>query len=283
MKNIGIVPNFRKEIARKITDDMIIWLKERNVGALMIHEHAILTRHSELGRFEKELTSLIDCLVVLGGDGTLLSTARMFAPSPVPLLGVNLGKLGFLTEIEIPDLFEGLERLINGQYNIDERMMLSTKLVRDGAPLEEFNSLNDTVLTKGVLARMITISVYVDDTYIDTYLADGIILSTPTGSTAYSLSAGGPIVSPNVNAVILTPICPHTLYARSIVLPEDGVVRIVVEGEHSETMLTIDGQYGYTLQPGDEIIVKKSDFVTRLVRLSGRNFYDVLHKKLKGG
>jgi NAD+ kinase len=194
-----------------------------------------------------------------------------------------LGKLGFLTEIEIPDLFDGLEKLISGQYKIDERMMLSTQLVREGRVIEHFNSLNDTVITKGVLARMITVSVYVDERYVDTYSADGIILSTPTGSTAYSLSAGGPIVYPKVEVILLTPICPHTLYARSLVLPESGIIRLVINGDHNETMLTIDGQYGYNLMPGDEIIVKKSEYVTKLIRLSGRNFFDVLQQKLKGG
>ncbi|MGI5838994.1 MAG: NAD(+)/NADH kinase [bacterium] len=281
--NIGIIPNLKKEAAREITDKMIVWLKERGADAWLLHEHAILSGHNELGRFENELAGLADCLVVLGGDGTLLNTARVFAPAGIPILGVNLGKLGFLTEIEIPEIFWGLERFLNGQYRLDERMMLRAKVHRYGRIVEEFLALNDTVVTKGVLARMIRLSVYIDETYVDTYLADGLILATPTGSTAYSLSAGGPLVSPSIDALVMTPICPHTLYMRSLLLPEEGQVKIYVEADHSETMLTIDGQYGYTLQAEDEIIVTKAECVTKLVRLSNRNFYEVLHQKLKGG
>lgn len=281
--NIGIIPNLKKEEARAITDKMIDWLKEHGVGAWLLHEHAILSEHNELGRFENELAEAADCLVVLGGDGTLLNTARVFAPAGIPILGVNLGKLGFLTEIEIPEILWGLERFLNGQYRLDERMMLRAKVYRYGRIVEEFLALNDAVVTKGVLARMIRLSVYIDETYVDTYLADGLILATPTGSTAYSLSAGGPIVAPSISTLVMTPICPHTLYMRSLLLPEDGRIKICVEADHSETMLTIDGQYGYTLQAEDEIIVTKAECTTKLVRFSNRNFYEVLHQKLKGG
>jgi len=281
--NIGIIPNLKKEAAREITDKMIAWLQERGVGVWLLHEHAILSEHAELGRFEHELAELADCLVVLGGDGTLLNTARVFAPAGIPILGVNLGKLGFLTEIEIPELFWGLSRFLSGQYRLDERMMLKAKVFRGGRFVEEFLALNEAVITKGVLARMIRLSVYIDETYVDTYLADGLILATPTGSTAYSLSAGGPLVTPNINTLVMTPICPHTLYMRSLLLPEEGKVKVFVEADHNETMLTIDGQYGYTLQAEDEIVVTKADCATKLVRLSNRNFYEVLHQKLKGG
>lgn len=281
--NIGIIPNLKKEAAREITDKLIVWLQERGVAAWLLHEHAILSGHNELGRFEHELAGLADCLVVLGGDGTLLNTARVFAPVGIPILGVNLGKLGFLTEVEIPEMFRGLERFLSGQYRLDERMMLRTRIFRSGRYIEEFLALNEIVVTKGVLARIIRLSVYFEETYVDTYLADGLIIATPTGSTAYSLSAGGPLVSPNIDTLIMTPICPHTLYARSLLLPEDGKVKVVVEADHNETMLTIDGQYGYTLREEDEIIVSKADCVTKLVRLSDRNFYEVLHQKLKGG
>ncbi len=280
--NIGIVPNFRKAGASEITEKMTAWLKGRGVGVwLLPYQSAPLPLG--ISRREDALPAPVDYLIVLGGDGTLLSTARTYAPLGIPILGVNLGKLGFMTEIEVPELYWGLERLLAGQYRLDARMMLSARVNRQGTENGQFLALNEAVVTKGVLARMLRLSVYVNDTYVDTYLADGLILATPTGSTAYSLSAGGPIVYPNINVLVLTPICPHTLYTRSLILPEDGEVKIVAETEHTETMLTIDGQFGHALQAGDEIIFTKSALTTKLIRLNTRNFYDVLHQKLKGG
>ena len=196
----------------------------------------------------------------------------------IPILGINMGNLGFLTEIELSDLYTDLAYLKTQNYNIDIRMMLDAHVYRGSKVLKRFLALNDVVVTKGPFARLIRLKTYASDSYIDTYPADGIIISTPTGSTAYSLSAGGPIINPDMSLLLLTPICPHTLQSRSIILSEDDIIRVEFLAEHPEVLLTVDGQQGYKLQPGDQVIVKKSNISTRLIRLKKRSFYDAKEK-----
>lgn len=283
MQNLGLITNLQKKQAIKIAGELIQWLHYRRVNVYVPANSHHLSNFETLNLLTDENIEQMECILVLGGDGTLLNTARIFAHYPIPLLGVNLGQLGFLTSLEIPDLYQGLEMLLEGRYLIEERMMLEAGLLRDGKLLKSFYALNDVVVTKGAFSRMIRLMTYVSGNYVDTYPADGLIVSTATGSTAYSLSAGGPIVAPNLEVMILTPICPHTLYSRPIVISADQEVKISLCTSNAEVMLTVDGQYGLRIKENDQIIVKRAPTVTRLVRFPGRSFFDVLREKLRKG
>ncbi|HHW02671.1 MAG TPA: NAD(+)/NADH kinase [Thermoanaerobacterales bacterium] len=280
MKTVGLFPNMLKKNSVRVTNAVINWFQERDCRVL-IPDNVAESLDATATRIESDkIFDKIDVAVTLGGDGTLLNIARQLAPYEVPILGINMGHMGFLTEIELPDLYRDLELFDENKYFIDTRMMLEAQVIREKRILEKFITLNDAVVTKGPFARLIRLKVFSNGAYIDTYPSDGLIISTPTGSTAYSLSAGGPIINPGIELILLTPICPHTLRSRSIVLSKDDIIKIQVIAEHPETMLTVDGQQGYRLLPGDEVIVKKSDYRTRLIRIKKRSFYDVLRKKL---
>lgn len=280
LTTLGLYPNVNKKNLTKLVSGLINWLEGRGYSVLLPKDIADVLSISEHFVETEDFFQKIDIAVTLGGDGTLLNVARHVAPYKIPILGINLGHVGFLTEIELADLYNDLERFSKNSYTIDYRMMLETEVVRDGEVLEKFLALNDVVVTKGPFARLIRLKTYANEDYIDTYPADGLIIATPTGSTAYSLSAGGPIIHPNMNLLLLTPICPHTLHSRSIVVSENDVIKVKLLADHPEIMLTVDGQQGYKLLPGDQIIIKKSNFLTRLIRLKERSFYDVLRKKL---
>lgn len=280
MTTLGLYPNVNKKNLTKLVSGLISWLESRSYSVVLPKDIADVLDISEHSLETEEFFRKIDVAVTLGGDGTLLNVARHVAPYEIPILGINLGHVGFLTEIEVADLYPDLERFSKNSYTIDYRMMLETEVVRDGEVLKKFLALNDAVVTKGPFARLIRLKTYANDDYIDTYPADGLIIATPTGSTAYSLSAGGPIIHPNMNLLLLTPICPHTLRSRSIVVSESDIIKVKLLADHPEIMLTVDGQQGYKLLPGDQIIIKKSNFLTRLIRLKERSFYDVLRKKL---
>ncbi|WP_366922437.1 NAD(+)/NADH kinase [Metallumcola ferriviriculae] len=282
MKVIGLIINAKKPRALEVAGEMITWLEKREVRLVLPLANAQLVGREELGLPEEEISSQADCILVLGGDGTLLNTARSVAPRQTPLLGINLGQLGFLTEIELPDLFQGLENYLEGNFTVEERMMLEARVLREGLVVDKFFGLNDIVVTKGAFSRMILLETYVGQHYHTTYPADGVIISSPTGSTAYSLSAGGPLVSPNVEVMVVTPICPHTLSARPLVLSSQETVRVVVRSAVAEVMLTVDGQHGFKLEESDEITIQRAPFTTKLVRLHGRGFYEVLREKLRG-
>jgi NAD+ kinase len=217
----------------------------------------------------------------LGGDGTLLRAARLAATEDIPVFGVNLGGLGFLTQIGIDDLEKSLGKLYQGRYFLDERMMLSCIVKRREKEIKKFTALNDVVIGKGAFARIICLATYVNNDYVITYSADGLVVSTSTGSTAYSLSAGGPIVNPNINSIILTPICPHTLSARPIIIGENDQVKITLESSEEKVMVTIDGQEGFILRPNDEVIIKKSEHKARLITFKEKSFYAILREKLR--
>ncbi|AEE91535.1 putative inorganic polyphosphate/ATP-NAD kinase [Tepidanaerobacter acetatoxydans Re1] len=280
MFTVGLYPNVYKKNLMKIAGGLINWFENRDYSVMLPQEVADSLYLSHLSADKDELVKKIDVAVTLGGDGTLLSVARQVAPYEIPILGINLGHVGFLTEIEISDLYTDLERFNRKDYSIDIRMMLEAEVVRNGEVLESFLALNDVVVTKGPFARLIRLKTYANEDYVDTYHADGLIIATPTGSTAYSLSAGGPIINPDMDLLLLTPICPHTLRSRSIVVSKDDIIKVKLLAEHPEIMLTVDGQQGYELLPGDQIIVRKSSFSTRLIRIKKRSFYDVLRKKL---
>ncbi|MGB4132228.1 MAG: NAD(+)/NADH kinase, partial [Tepidanaerobacteraceae bacterium] len=280
MLTVGVFPNIRKKNMIKVAKSLVTWFEDRAYRVKLSMEVAELLDMSYLSADPAELTSKIDVAVTLGGDGTLLGVARLVAQHKIPILGINMGHVGFLTEVELGDLFTDLECFHNKEYDIDVRMMLEAKVIRNEKVLTEFLALNDIVITKGPFARLIRLKTYANEAYVDTYPADGLIISTPTGSTAYSLSAGGPIIRPDMNLLLLTPICPHTLHSRSIILSQDDVIKVTVLADHPEVMLTVDGQEGYKLLPKDTVIVNKSSFSTRLIRIKKRSFYDLLRKKL---
>jgi NAD+ kinase len=224
-----------------------------------------------------------DLVIVLGGDGTLLSVARRANSRIVPILGVNLGSLGFLTSTTTSELFSTLEQVLQGEYEVEQRSLLSVTLMRNGERTESFQVLNDAVINKGALARIIDLEAWVDDHYLCTYKADGLIVATPTGSTAYSLAAGGPIIAPAVSVVVLSPICPHMLTNRPIVLPDTANIRVVLRTAEEDVILTLDGQEGHPLKQGDTVSIKRSDSTVALIKPQNRTFFEVLRSKLRWG
>lgn len=283
MNSIGIVINLEKPEILKIARQIVSWLESNGKKVFVAVIGAANKDHSIANCSEHELSKNCECVIVLGGDGTLLHSARILAPSGIPLFGVNLGQLGFLTEIELPDLIPALESLISNRFQVEERMMIQATVQRDGKIINHFYCLNDAVITKGAFARLIRLKAFVNNDFVDTYPADGLIIATPTGSTAYSLSAGGPLVLPNLELMIVTPICPHTLSSRPLVIDRDSVVKVELQATQAEVMLTIDGQSGLSLKPFDEVIIQKAPFNAKFIKLYQRGFYEILRKKLKEG
>ena len=232
---------------------------------------------------DRELSARAELVVVLGGDGTLIHAARLLDGRSTPILGINLGSLGFMTEIPAEELFSALDDVLGGRFRVDSRMKLACRLVREGKVVVEDEVLNDVVINKGALARVADHEVAIDGVPIAMYKADGVILSTPTGSTAYSLSAGGPIVHPSVDCTVLTPICSHALTHRPIVVPADRTIRVSLRSETADTFLTLDGQTGHSLQCGDSIEVVRSDNRVNLVRNSRLGYFTILRQKLHWG
>ncbi|MGE6757404.1 NAD(+)/NADH kinase [Corallococcus interemptor] len=232
---------------------------------------------------DRELASRADLVVVLGGDGTLIYAARLLGGRNVPIIGVNLGSLGFMTEVSVEELFSRLDDVLAGNFHVDSRMKLSCRLLRGGKVLIEDEILNDVVINKGALARIADHETSIDGVPITTYKSDGVILATPTGSTAYSLSAGGPIVHPSVDCTILSPICSHALTQRAIVVPADRTIRVTLKSETADTYLTLDGQTGHSLQGGDCIEVVRSPNRVALVRNPRVAFFTILRQKLHWG
>lgn len=253
-------------------------------GIELQFEDSLLPLTSGAARLLTEDLSGLDLLITLGGDGTLLRGARLVAPHGVPVLGVNLGHLGFLTSVAPAELEEAFAAVLAGRIKLDERMVLEARAEgKDGDPHGTFLALNDAVLHKGGFARVIRLAVHADGEEVGTYRADGIILSTPTGSTAYSLSAGGPIVSPSIDCIIATPICPHTLAVRPLVLPPGETVTIEVLSPSEELILTVDGQDGAALAPGERLVVRRAPTPLYLVRCPGQTFFSTLRRKLRWG
>lgn len=276
----GIIPNLSKDTELSFTRELIDWLKQKNTGILINEGIAFRLNMQELGCSTENLLSGCDIVIVLGGDGTLLNIARQAALYDVPIFGINLGHLGFLTEADTSNMYAALERLLAGDYYIEKRTMLEAFIENDTIATEKFLALNDIGITRGTFSRIISYSIFINDNFVDLYSADGIIVSSPTGSTAYSLSAGGPIVDPHVNVLIITPICPHTLHSRSIVVSGEDTVRIEVADSNTEVMLTVDGQHGYKIKPGDTITVRQAQNYTSLVKLNENNFFEVLRRKM---
>jgi len=283
MKSIGLIPNLDKKRAVRVAKWLVNWLGARNVDVWMEYEAAKETEWPDRGCSFSQLLERSEIIVVLGGDGTLLNAARTIAPSGTPVFGINLGHLGFLTEIEVPEIVDAFTKLLAGEYHIEERMMLDARLIRRTKEVERFVAFNDVVVAKSGLARIIQLQVFIDGKYVDTYSADGLIISSPTGSTAYSLSAGGPIVSPYVDSLIITPICPHTLYARSLIISSNETVQVVVKSLHTDMNLTADGQDDFDLKSDDKIEIKKGKYTAKLIKLREKDFYRLLRTRLKRG
>ena len=281
---VGIVTKLREPGAARIAADLVEWFLTRQIKALLEEETARQIDRPQVGVSTEELGARSDLVVVVGGDGTLLAAARLLGGREVPILAINYGGLGFLTAVTRSELYADLERTLAGDFVSDHRMMLDIRLVRDGQPISNLRALNDIVINKGTPARMIEVEARVDGQYVTTFRADGLIIATPTGSTAYNLSAGGPIVHPDLSAVLMTPICPHTLTNRPIVLADD--VRIVVTfNSHGEegVSATVDGQVSLAMEAGDSIEVRAASEQVQLIAPAGKSYFDVLRGKLKWG
>ena len=283
---IGIAVKPALADARDTLADIERWLAARGVAGVWSEDAADLLAPGDREIVSRErMPHRVDFVLVLGGDGTLLAMADAIAHAglDIPILGVNFGSLGFLTEVTRPEIFASLEAVVEGRASHDERMMLRATARRAGVPPSTHVALNEIVFTRTALSRMIDIGVWVGDQFVMSVKADGLIVATPTGSTAYNLAAGGPIVHPSMNALLLTPIAPHTLTNRPIVIPADREVRVASEGSNAgdEIYVTVDGQSGFGMQEGDEVVIAKAPRPIRLVRASGRSYFEVLRQKLK--
>ncbi len=277
---LGIIPNIYKDKDLNITRSILYWLLNKDVELYLETDIANKLDHKGNAYSRDMIYSNSDVVIVLGGDGTILNIARQASAYQVPLFGINLGHLGFLAEAEISDMYLSLERIISGDYFIEKRMMLEACVDDPDLCMKELTALNDISVIKGMHSRMVGFSVFINDSFFELYSADGIVISTPTGSTAYSLSAGGPIVSPELKVLIITPICPHTLHNRPIVVSEKDEVRIEICDDNPEVMLSVDGQDSYKLSPGMVVKFRSSNCVTNLVKLKQRSFFDVLRRKI---
>ncbi len=282
-KRIGVYPNLEKQGSRELSVRLLEWLKAGGHVGYLPSCVARLLGVPEHGLPVRQWANCTDFAVVLGGDGTLLSAARAFGPLGIPLLGVNLGHFGFLTEVESVDVFEALPAFIEGNCKKDERITLVAEVYRDSRKVYESIAMNEAAVVKGPFGRMTALKLRVNKNEVDTYFADGIIVATPTGSTAYSLSAGGPLMSPQIDALLVTPVCAHTLYSRSIVLPSGEPCEIEVSEPSTSTSLSVDGQEFFRLRAGDRVKVMAPGLRVSLLRRSEWSFYDVLRRKMKEG
>jgi NAD+ kinase len=282
IRSVGIISKPNVPLASSIVPRLVDWLAQRSISVRVDEETA---KYGQLREWVPRERVPVDTqlVVVLGGDGTLLSAARAIEGKAIPLLAVNLGSLGFLTSITVEELYPELERCLRGEERIGKRRMLRCEVHRGGHRVSSYEALNDAVITKTSLARIIDVAVHVDSHFVSNYKADGLIVSTPTGSTAYSLSAGGPIIFPNVDAVSITPICPHMLTHRPVIVPGESVIRLENRALDGDAYLTIDGQVGEALQFGDEVRCARSPHEIWLVRPPRMLFFDVLREKLKWG
>ena len=287
-KRIGIVLKPHQPEALQTICELVVWLAARDielVGGPEIERDRI---HHQTGCAVEEvqtdkLASHADLMLVLGGDGTMIATARMIGDQEVPVMGVNYGGLGYLAEFRIEELYTALEAILAGNYRLDKRVMLSVELIRDGVSLTTNRVLNDVVINKSALARIINVEAFLNSQFVNSFRADGLIVSTPTGSTAYNLSAGGPVIFPSMNAVVVTPICPFTLSNRPIVVPDNAEIELILKTDQEEVALTLDGQVGFPLKVEDRVMIRKSGTTFNLIQPSNRNYFDVLRDKLRWG
>jgi NAD+ kinase len=283
LKTVGVFVGPQKPEALAVVRDLYRWCARRGIEMRSIGASLQEVDGAPLAEANGQLAEDVDLLVVLGGDGTILGAARFVGVRQIPVLGVNFGWLGYLTEFTLDELFPALEGLCNGDFFVDRRMTLDVNLERDGRVIASYRALNDAVVNKGAPVRMIELDCWIDGMFVSTFRADGMIVATPTGSTAYSLSAGGPIVHPRMSAILLTPICPHMLSNRPVVVPGESLVEIVFKRAGEDLMLTVDGQVAISLLPDDRVTVFQSECTFDLVRPTNRNYFEVLKTKLKWG
>ena len=288
IRRVGVVVKPHQHEAVKTLCELIEWLAARGIALVgdpslererIEHETgcAIETRERE------ELAEYVDLLIVLGGDGTMISTARLIGDRDVPVLGINYGGLGYLAEFRIEELYSALESILAENFRLDRRVMLAVELHRSDEPSKTNRVLNDVVINKSALARIIEIETYLNRQFVNSFRADGLIVSTPTGSTAYNLSAGGPVIFPSMNAVVITPICPFTLSNRPIVVPDDAEIELLLKTDREDVTLTLDGQVGFRLEVADHVKIRKSRTTFNLIQPMNRNYFDVLRDKLRWG
>jgi len=282
-RTVGIISRPRQEDVAAVVPKLIDWLESRGLSVLCDKETGLCLPAAGREHTREELAATADLLIVLGGDGTLLAVARSLGEHSVPILPINLGGLGFLTSVKLDELYPILEEVLQGRNRVSERTLLEAEVIRDGATSVKHRALNDAVLNKGALSRIIDLDLFVNGDFVSTFKADGLIVSTPTGSTAYSLAAGGPIVHPKVDAFIITPICPHTLTNRPLVIPDSSRIEVTFRAADEPVYLTIDGQIGVKLQRADHISISRAPNSLRLVRPARHTYYEVLRNKLKWG
>jgi NAD+ kinase len=282
-RNIGIISRPRRSNLSEVVPPLLAWLEARGIHVTYDQETASSLAEPSEGRSREQVAAASDLLLVLGGDGTLLAAARVAAPRGIPILPINMGSLGFLTSFMLEELYPALEDILAGRLTISERVMLHAELQRGDKILDKQTVLNEVVINKGALARMIELELSIDKDFVCRYRADGLIVASPTGSTAYSLSAGGPIVHPSVESFIITPICPHTLSDRPVVIGDSSIIEVKLSVGTESVFLTLDGQKGIPLQATDRVRVSRAQQLLKLIQTPNKSYFEILRNKLKWG
>ncbi|MXX03266.1 MAG: NAD(+) kinase [Gemmatimonadetes bacterium] len=284
MHRVGIIANPARPVVAGLIPELVRMVTSRSGKPTLAADlaatagEAVARRECVVVDSDERAVEDVDWVIAIGGDGTLLKTARLVGASGTPILGINSGKLGFMMQTTPGDLDDALERVFDGRYTLDKRLVLQGRIANGS-----FSALNDIVIDKGAICRVIELGIYINDEYVNDVMADGLIVSTPTGSTAYSLAAGGPILAPDMEAIVVSPICPHTLSNRAMVLAARDRIRIEVRADHPDLLLTVDGQENVVIQPGNTVELYRADHTIHLIRFTDRSFYDVLRTKLKWG
>jgi NAD+ kinase len=282
-RNIGIISRPRRSNLSVVAPPLVRWLEARGISVVYDQETAGSLPESSAGRTREQVAAASQLLLVLGGDGTLLAAARVAAAKGIPILPINMGSLGFLTSFMLEELYPALEDIFAGRLTISERVMLHVELERGGKTVDKQSVLNEVVINKGALARMIELELIIDNDFVCRYRADGLIVASPTGSTAYSLSAGGPIVHPAVESFVITPICPHTLSDRPVVVRDTSIIEAKLSVGTESVFLTLDGQKGIPLQPTDRVRISRAQQLLKLIQTPNKSYFEILRNKLKWG
>jgi NAD+ kinase len=282
-RNIGIISRPRRSNLSVVVPPLLSWLEARGIHVVYDQETASSLAEPSEGRSREQVAAASDLLLVLGGDGTLLAAARVAAPRGIPILPINMGSLGFLTSFRLEELYPALEEILAGRLTISERVMLHAELQRGDKILDKQTVVNEVVINKGALARMIELELSIDRDFVCRYRADGLIVASPTGSTAYSLSAGGPIVHPSVESFIITPICPHTLSDRPVVVGDTSIIEVKLSAGTESVFLTLDGQKGIPLQATDRVRISRAQQLLKLIQTPNKSYFEILRNKLKWG
>jgi NAD+ kinase len=282
-KRIGIISRPRRSNIAEVVPPLLRWLEERGLQAAYDIETATVLKGNSVGKTRHQVAQESDLLLVLGGDGTILAASREAAHHDIPILPINMGSLGFLTSFTVEELYPALESTLAGQAKIEERVLLAVERTHNGELLTQQRVLNDAVVHKGTLARMIEVELHINGAFVCRYRADGLIVASPTGSTAYSLSAGGPIVQPGVAAILVTPICPHTLSDRPVVIQDNSKVDLILAQSSDSVFLTLDGQTGVPMQIGDRVRIERSAEKLKLIQPPNKTYFEILRNKLKWG